>query len=90
MENAPIYRADCLLQYVVAFLIFLRLLKRLNILPTEPRVARIAIYVSYDMEACQQQPILCWPGAHVDHVSEEVRSAMASLEGLGNYGVVRC
>eukprot|EP00327_Prymnesium_parvum_P033122 CAMPEP_0195604288 /NCGR_PEP_ID=MMETSP0815-20121206/6565_1 /TAXON_ID=97485 /ORGANISM="Prymnesium parvum, Strain Texoma1" /LENGTH=181 /DNA_ID=CAMNT_0040743939 /DNA_START=315 /DNA_END=861 /DNA_ORIENTATION=- len=78
-----------LLQDVLPFLVLLRLLERLHVLPAQPGVAGVTVDVTHDVQPCEEQPVLRGARVYVDHIREEVRPPMAALECLGDDVVVR-
>lgn len=65
-------------------LVLLTQLKGLFIFPAQRGVTVFTVDVGDCMKSCEQQPLLCRTTADVHHRVEEVGSALAALERLGD------
>ena len=73
---------------VLALLVLLTRLERLLVLPAECVSARLAVDVCYGVQSREQIALFGGPGAHVDHLVEEIGAALAALERLRDEVVV--
>ena len=71
-----------LLEDVLAHLVLLRLLERLQVHPPDVVLALAAVHVRDRVQPRDQQPVLGRPGHVVDHAVEEEGLAGAAAEGL--------
>lgn len=69
---------------VLPLLVLLTQFKGLFIFPAQCGVTVFAVDVGHCVKSCQQQSLLSWTAANVDHRVEEVGSALAALERLGD------
>lgn len=72
----------------LALFVFLTALKGVLIFPAQGCLAVLAVDICYSMQAREQDSLLRRTTPDVDHGVEEVSSALAALEGLGDELVV--